>query len=155
MTVTATDGTGASGSTIVRLDDQRGQTTTGPITAGVGTNLCVDVNAANTANGTAVQIYTCNGTGAQQWTVNGNGSLQVLGKCMDVTSAGTANGTKVQLYDCNGTGSQVWQAAVQRFAGQPAVRPLPRRSRARTTTIGTQLQIYDCNGSNAQVWHLP
>jgi beta-glucosidase len=153
VTVTATDGTGASGSTSFVWTTSQ-QTTTGPITAGVGTNLCVDVNAANTANGTPVQIYTCNGTGAQSWTVNGNGSLQALGKCLDVNAAGTANGTKVQIYDCNGTGAQVWQAQ----SNGSLVNPESGRcldDPGATTTIGTQLQIYDCNGSNAQVWHLP
>ena len=153
VTVTATDGTGASGSTSFVWTTSK-QTTTGPITAGVGTNLCVDVAAANTTNGTAVQIYTCNGSGAQSWTVNGNGSLQALGKCLDVNAAGTANGSKVQLYDCNGTGAQVWQAQ----SNGSLVNPESGRcldDPAATTTIGTQLQIYDCNGSNAQVWHLP
>jgi beta-glucosidase len=153
VTVTATDGTGASGSTFF-VWTTSAATTTGQITAGVGSNLCVDVQAANNANGTPVQIYTCNGTGAQQWTVNGNGSLQALGKCMDVNAAGTANGTKVQLYDCNGTGAQVWQAQ----SNGSLVNPGSGRcldDPGATTTTGTQLQIYDCNGSNAQVWHLP
>ncbi|MQA27607.1 MAG: family 16 glycosylhydrolase, partial [Micromonosporaceae bacterium] len=30
---------------------------------------CVDVAAANTADGTQVQLYTCNGTDAQRWTI--------------------------------------------------------------------------------------
>ncbi|MFF4229410.1 ricin-type beta-trefoil lectin domain protein [Streptomyces sp. NPDC001820] len=38
---------------------------TGQIT-GLG-GKCVDVAGANSANGTAVQLYDCNGTGAQQW----------------------------------------------------------------------------------------
>ncbi|HJP73035.1 MAG TPA: glycoside hydrolase family 3 C-terminal domain-containing protein [Pseudonocardiaceae bacterium] len=153
VTVTATDGTGASGSTYFVWTTSVA-TTTGPITAGVGSNLCVDVQSANNANGSHVQIYTCNGTGAQQWTVNGNGTLQALGKCMDVNGAGTANGTKVQLYDCNGTGAQVWQAQ----SNGSLVNPESGRcldDPGATTTIGTQLQIYDCNGTNAQVWHLP
>ena len=82
-------------------------TPTGQITGYGG--KCVDVAGANSANGTAVQLYDCNGTGAQQWTVAADGSLQALGKCMDVTSAGTANGTQVQLYDCNGTGAQYFR----------------------------------------------
>ncbi|MCW2941834.1 MAG: hypothetical protein JWN00_4819, partial [Actinomycetia bacterium] len=80
---------------------------TGQITGYGG--KCVDIAGANSANGTAVQLYDCNGTAAQRWTVASDGSLQGLGKCMDVTAAGTANGTQVQLYDCNGTGAQKWQ----------------------------------------------
>src|SRR6266545_3330262 len=79
---------------------------TGQIT-GIG-GKCVDVAGANTANGTAVQLWDCNGTGAQQWSVNSDGTIRALGKCMDVAAAGTADGTKVQLWDCNGTGAQQW-----------------------------------------------
>src|SRR5258705_1417422 len=56
--------------------------TVGPITGYGG--KCVDVAGANTANGTAVQLWTCNGTNAQQWTVgNADNSIKALGKCMD------------------------------------------------------------------------
>ena len=44
---------------------------TGAITGLAG--KCVDVAGANSANGTAVQLYDCNGTGAQNWNVVGNG----------------------------------------------------------------------------------
>ena len=88
------------------------------------------MNAANTADGTHIQLWTCNGTNAQQWTWNtGDSTIRALGKCMDVAGGGTANGTKVQLWTCNGTGAQVWQSRCQRLAAQPAVGPLPRRSR--------------------------
>jgi beta-glucosidase len=153
VTVTATDTSGASGSTTF-VWTASVPTTTGQMGAGVGSNLCVDVQSANNADGTPVQIYTCNGTNAQQWTVNGNGTLESLGKCLDVTAAGTANGTLVDLYDCNGTGAQVWQpqsdgALLNPESGRCLDDP------GATTTIGTQLQIYDCNGSNAQDWTVP
>ncbi|MFF5057035.1 ricin-type beta-trefoil lectin domain protein [Micromonospora sp. NPDC000663] len=84
--------------------------TAGPIT-GLG-GKCVDVAAANPANGTPVQLYDCNGSAAQTWTVgNSDASIRALGKCLDVTSASTANGAKVQLYDCNNTGAQKWTAS--------------------------------------------
>jgi chitinase len=115
---------------------------------------CVDVAAANTANGTAVQLYDCNGTAAQNWTVASDGSLQSLGKCMDVTAAGTANGTTVQLYDCNGTGAQKWQ----RGAGTSLVNPASGRCLDATgvsSANGTRLQIWDCSGGANQQWTLP
>jgi hypothetical protein len=34
---------------------------------GVGSGLCLDVNGAGTANGTAVQLWTCNGGSNQSW----------------------------------------------------------------------------------------
>jgi hypothetical protein len=115
---------------------------------------CVDVAAASSASGTAIQLYACNGTNAQQWTVAADGTIRALGKCMDVTAAGTANGTKVQLYDCNGTGSQVWQAQ-----GNLTLRN-PQSNRCLDATgnssaDGTRLQIWDCAGGANQQWRLP
>jgi type 1 glutamine amidotransferase len=126
-------------------------TVTGPI-HGYG-GKCVDVAGANTANGTAVQLYDCNGSSAQNWTV-GDGTLTALGKCMDVTGAGTANGTKVQLYDCNGTGSQVWQPGP---AGS-LVNPQSGKCLDATgpsSANGTRLQIWSCTQAANQSWTLP
>jgi predicted alpha-1,6-mannanase (GH76 family) len=125
----------------------------GPIPSGM-TGKCVDDNGQNTANGTAIQLWSCNGSVAQQFTVNSNGSLGVLGKCMDVISGGTANGVKVQLYDCNGTGAQVWK---QQSNGS-LLNPQSGRcldDPASSTTDGTQLEIWDCNGGANQKWTLP
>jgi chitinase len=124
---------------------------TGAITGYGG--KCVDVAAASSANGTAVQLYTCNGTGAQQWTVASDGSLQALGKCMDVTSAGTANGTKVQLYDCNGTGAQKWTYSNGELINSNSGRCLD--ATGPSSADGTRLQIWDCTGASNQKWNLP
>lgn len=114
---------------------------TGQIT-GLG-GKCVDVAAASSANGTAVQMYDCNGTTAQQWTVGTDGTVRALGKCMDLTAAGTANGTKVQLYDCNGTGAQVWQPG----SGDTLVNPASGKCldvTDKSTANGARLQIWTC-----------
>jgi hypothetical protein len=124
---------------------------TGPI-SGYG-GKCVDVAGANTANGTAIQLYDCNGTNAQQWTVASDGSLRALGKCMDITAAGTANGTQVQLYDCNGTAAQKWT-----YTGGQLVNPNSGRCLDATgpsSANGTRLQIWDCTGGANQKWTLP
>jgi chitinase len=129
-----------------------GTGTTGQIT-GLG-GKCVDVNAASTANGTQIQLFTCNGTNAQQWTVASNGTLQALGKCMDVAAAGTANGTKVQLFDCNGTGAQTWTHT----ASNQLVNPASGRCLDATgpsSADGTPLQIWDCTGGSNQSWLVP
>jgi len=120
---------------------------------GIG-GKCVDVAGANTANGTAVQLWTCNGTGAQRWTVATNGTLQALGKCMDVSGGGTANGTKVQLWDCNGTGAQVWQAQSNRTLRNPQSNKCLDATGV-SSADGTRLQIWDCFGGSNQVWTLP
>jgi chitinase len=125
---------------------------TGQITGYGG--KCVDVSGAQTANGTAIQLWTCNGTNAQRWTVGTDGTIRALGKCMDVTSAGTANGTKIQLWDCNGTGAQVWSPQ----SNGTLVNPHSGRCLDATgpsSNDGTRLQIWDCYASANQVWQLP
>ncbi|WP_236655384.1 chitinase [Streptacidiphilus carbonis] len=129
-----------------------GTTPTGAITGYGG--KCVDIAGANSANGTAVQLYDCNGTGAQSWTVASNGSLQALGKCMDVTAAGTADGTQIQLYDCNGTAAQQWQhqsngELVNTGSGKCLDATGP------SSANGTRLQIWTCADSANQQWNLP
>ena len=99
---------------------------TGRITGIAG--KCVDIAAASSANGTAVQLYDCNGTAAQTWTVATDGTLRGLGKCLDVTAAGTANGSLVQIYDCNGTGAQVWQAQSDGTLRNPVSGQVPGRA---------------------------
>jgi Ricin-type beta-trefoil lectin domain/Glycosyl hydrolases family 16 len=124
----------------------------GPITGNGG--KCVDVDAANTANGTRIQMWDCNGTGAQQWTVSPDGSVRALGKCLDVTFGGTANATPIQLWDCNATGAQTWRVQTNGALLNPqSGRCLddPNSNPAN----GTQLQIWDCNNTGAQQWHPP
>jgi chitinase len=113
---------------------------------------CVDVSAANSANGTAIQLWTCNGTVAQQWTHTGT-TFRALGKCMDVTSAGTANGTKVQLWDCNGTNAQNWtQGANGSLVNTGSGKCLD--ATGPSSADGTRLQIWTCAGSANQSWTL-
>ncbi|HEY4453311.1 MAG TPA: lectin [Pseudonocardiaceae bacterium] len=125
----------------------------GPITSHEGSNLCLDVRGANSADGTPVQVYTCNGTSAQSWSVNSNGTLTVLGKCLDVSAAGTANGTLVQLYTCNGTGAQSWSASNGELVNTNSGKCLDDTNMS--TTPGTQSQIWSCAGTANQLWTLP
>ncbi|MFC6087842.1 glycosyl hydrolase family 18 protein [Saccharothrix lopnurensis] len=125
---------------------------TGPITGIAG--KCVDVASANSANGTAVQLWTCNGSNAQTWTVASDNTLRALGKCLDITSAGTANGTTAQLWDCNGSGAQTWQAQSNGTLRNPASgRCLD--ATGPSSADGTRLQIWDCFAGTNQVWRLP
>ncbi|MFE9427372.1 ricin-type beta-trefoil lectin domain protein [Kitasatospora sp. NPDC006697] len=129
-----------------------GSTRTGRITGYGG--KCVDVAGANSANGTAVQLYDCNGTGAQQWTVGTDGTLRALGKCMDVTAAGTADGTQVQLYDCNGTAAQAWQPQANgELLNSNSGKCLD--ATGPSSANGTRLQIWTCYDSANQQWALP
>jgi chitinase len=125
---------------------------TGQITGIAG--KCVDVAGANSANGTAVQLWTCNGTDAQRWTVGTDGTLRALGKCMDVTGADIANGTTVQLWDCNASGAQTWQAQSNGTLRNPASAKCLDAT-GQSSADGTRLQIWDCAASTNQVWQLP
>jgi chitinase len=125
---------------------------TGRITGIAG--KCVDIAAASSANGTAVQLYDCNGTAAQNWTVATDGTLRGLGKCLDVAAAGTANGSLVQIYDCNGTGAQQWQAQSNGTLRNPVSNKCLDASN-NSSANGTRLQIWDCFAGANQRWTLP
>ncbi|WP_432824872.1 polysaccharide lyase family 7 protein [Dactylosporangium sp. CA-092794] len=126
--------------------------TAGPIT-GLG-GKCVDVAGANTANGTAVQLYDCNGTSAQSWTVGtGDNTVRALGKCLDVTAASTSNGAKVQLYDCNGTAAQQWTGSGAALVNTGSGKCLDATDQS--SANGTRLQIWSCTGAANQSWTLP
>ncbi|MFJ9626248.1 glycoside hydrolase family 19 protein [Streptomyces sp. NPDC091280] len=115
---------------------------------------CVDVAGANTANGTAVQLYDCNGTNAQIWSNSGDGTLRALGKCLDVTSGGTADGTPVQLYDCNGSAAQKWAVS----SANDIVNPQADKCldvTGNNSANGTRLQIWTCSGGANQKWSAP
>jgi chitinase len=131
-----------------------GGTVTGPTGAITGlAGKCADVAGGNSANGTAIDLYTCNGTAAQQWQVASDGTLRALGKCMDVAAAGTANGTVVDLYDCNGTGAQQWTRS-----GATLVNPASGKCLDVTgpsSADGTHLQIWTCGTGTNQQWTLP
>ncbi|MBK3573304.1 family 16 glycosylhydrolase [Streptomyces sp. MBT65] len=112
---------------------------------------CVDVNGANSANGTAVQLYDCNGSAAQQWTVGSDGTIRALGKCLDVNAGGTADGTKVQLYDCNGSAAQKWAVS----SANDIVNPQANKCldvTGNNSANGTPLQIWTCSGGANQKW---
>nr|WP_202490259.1 lectin [Streptomyces sp. SID8381] len=112
---------------------------------------CVDVAAAGTANGTAVQLYDCNGTAAQQWTVGSDGTLRALGKCLDVKDNGTADGSQVQLWDCTGGPNQKWAISSANDIVNPQANKCLDVPSANSAN-GTRLQIWTCNGTAAQKW---
>ncbi|MDQ0585184.1 glycoside hydrolase family 16 protein [Streptomyces rishiriensis] len=121
----------------------------GPITGLAG--KCVDVAGANTANGTAVQLYDCNGTAAQQWAVGADGTIRALGKCLDVASGGTADGTPVQLWDCNGSAAQQWAVPAARDIVNPQANKCLDATGG-SSANGTRLQIWTCTGAAQQKW---
>ncbi len=136
----------------VTTSDGSSSGATGQITGLAG--KCVDVAGANSANGTAVQLYDCNGTNAQQWTVGTDGTIRALGKCLDVTNDGTANGSTLQLWDCSGGPNQQWTVT----AAHDIVNPQANRCMDVTgnnSANGTRLQLWDCSGGANQKWNAP
>ncbi|GAA1169177.1 ricin-type beta-trefoil lectin domain protein [Streptomyces rhizosphaericus] len=120
---------------------------------GVGSNRCVDVPGASTADGTDVQLYDCNGTAAQKWRFNPeNGEVRALGKCLDVEQGNANDGTPVQLYSCNGTGAQRWTY-------DPTSKQLTAFGKCLdasggATANGTKVIIATCHGRDNQQWRL-
>ncbi|AOR36478.1 chitinase [Streptomyces fodineus] len=115
---------------------------------------CVDVAGADSANGTAVQLYDCNGTNAQIWSNPGDGTLRALGKCLDVVDRGTGDGAAVQLWDCSGGANQQWVVT----AAHDIVNPAANKCldvQDDNSANGTRLQIWTCTGGANQKWNAP
>lgn len=117
---------------------------------GVGSDRCLDVPNAGTADGTQVQLWDCHSGSNQQWTYTDAGELRVYGdKCLD--AAGTGNGAKVQIYSCWGGDNQKWRlnsdgsiVGVQSGLCLDAV--------GAGTANGTLIQLYSCSGGSNQRW---
>lgn len=73
---------------------------------------CLDIAAASTANGAALQQYDCNGTGAQKFNVTslGGGYYEITNansnKSLDVTDVSTAPLAPLQQWDYGGGANQ-------------------------------------------------
>ncbi len=129
----------------------------------VGSEKCLDVDAAGSADGTNIQQWSCNGTAAQSFRVEdqGGGTYRVInsgaGKCVDVAGAGTGDGTNIQLWSCNSSPAQTFRIEEQ---GSGTVRFVNTGSEkcmdvsASSDADGTNVQLWGCNGSDAQRWRL-
>ncbi|MFD6248382.1 PQQ-dependent sugar dehydrogenase [Streptomyces roseolus] len=115
---------------------------------------CLDVDGAQTADGTKIQLWTCNGSSAQTWTIAGDGTVKALGKCLDVSGGGSADGTKVQLWTCNGTGAQVWAPQPDGTLRNPRSGKCLDASGG-TWNDGTAVHLWTCHTGPNQKWALP
>ncbi|AIJ11675.1 glycosyl hydrolase [Streptomyces lividans] len=120
---------------------------------GVG-GKCLDVDGAQTADGTGIQIWTCNGTGAQNWTLTDDGSVRALNKCLDVSGGGTADGTRIQLWTCNGSGAQKWNPQPDGTVRNPQSGKCLDASGG-TWNDGTPVHLWTCHTGPNQKWTLP
>ncbi|WP_329460693.1 ricin-type beta-trefoil lectin domain protein [Streptomyces sp. NBC_01497] len=113
---------------------------------------CVDVQGAQTAGGTPIQLHSCNGSAAQKWVFSGDGSVSSLGKCMAPAGSDLQNGTRVSLQTCNATGIQKWK----RGANSTIVNSASGKCLDDTDSKandGNELQLWDCFEGSNQRWH--
>ncbi|KAF8952331.1 ricin B lectin domain-containing protein [Flammula alnicola] len=121
------------------------------------TSQCLDVQGAQFANGTPVQIYDCNGTAAQRWVVTkgGNSTRVALAGTNFCLDAGTnpANGTGMKIWTCfNNLAAQTWMytdANEIKLASDDLCLDLPNGS----LTNGNRIQTASCDIAHLdQVW---
>jgi hypothetical protein len=156
--VTATDTTGASGSTSFTWTITGGNNggSTGPLHA-VGAAKCMDDPNSATTGGTQQQIYTCNGQANQTWTHTTTGALSVTinGQtlCLDANNNGTTNGTKAIIWTCNGQSNQQWTLNSNgTITGVQS--GLCLDVTAASTANGALVELWTCNGGTNQQWTL-
>ena len=128
-----------------------------------GSDKCLDVDSASTANGARIQQWSCNGTNAQRFTIEdrggGNYRLRNAGsnKCLDVAAGGTSNGTRIQQWSC-GTGSNQRFRIEDQSGGYFRLRH-PASGKCvdvsgSSSADGAQVQLWTCSASSAQAWKL-
>ncbi|MGW5787230.1 ThuA domain-containing protein [Streptomyces sp. NPDC003757] len=117
---------------------------------------CLDVDGAQTADGTRIQLWTCNNTSAQTWTTTGTGTgaLKALGKCLDISGGATTDGTRIQLWTCNGTGAQTWSPQPDGTLRNPQSGKCLDASGG-TWNDGTPVHLWTCHTGPNQKWTLP
>ncbi len=83
--------------------------------------MCLDVDHAGTANGTAVLFWECNSQINQQWVVQQDGSIRSTssGKCLDVDNGGLTAGSELLIWECNGQSNQRWSSVTREAAAAP------------------------------------
>jgi len=113
---------------------------------------CIDVDRAQNANGTPIQLWACNGTAAQRWRWQGDTVFSAFdGKCLDVAGGSRSDGALVQLYQCNDTGAQQWLPdPTGRLVNPQSGKCLDVQGWG--STNGTRLQIWTCTEGINQVW---
>ncbi|WBP90121.1 ricin-type beta-trefoil lectin domain protein [Kitasatospora cathayae] len=124
-----------------------------PITYGAQTGKCMDIYGANTAPGTAVQLWDCNSNAAQNWTFKPDGTLRALGGCLDAAGAGTTNGTPLEIWTCgNASPNQIFLPRPDGSLYNPASGRCVDLPGA-VVANNARLQLWDCNPAWGQKWN--
>ncbi|MEH0974581.1 ricin-type beta-trefoil lectin domain protein [Micromonospora sp. CPCC 205546] len=111
---------------------------------------CLDVDNANTANGTGTLIWDCHGNANQQISQDGQ-TLRILGRCLDVPTS-AANGTRVQIWDCNGGTNQQWTSNSNGTVSNVRFPSLCLDVNNGGTANGTAVILWSCHGDANQRW---
>ncbi|WP_236594285.1 ricin-type beta-trefoil lectin domain protein [Saccharothrix sp. 6-C] len=116
---------------------------------GEAAGRCLDVNGANSANGTPMIIWDCNSGTNQQFSQNGK-ALQVLGKCLEAP-ANAAAGARVRIWDCQGGTNQQWNLNTNGTISN-AQNGLCLDITGAGTTNGTAVILWNCHTGANQRW---
>ncbi len=144
----------AHGTVVYRVSG--GGTTDPPPTTGTfhlrsaSAGLCLDLDHANTANGTGALIWTCKDSANQQITQDGQ-TLRILGKCLDIAPS-AVNGTRVQVWDCNGGTNQQWTLNSNGTVSNVRFPGLCLDVNNGGTANGTSVIVWSCHGNTNQQW---
>ncbi|MDQ0374741.1 glycoside hydrolase family 27 protein [Cellulomonas humilata] len=111
---------------------------------------CLDLDRANSANGTAALIWDCHGNANQQITQTGS-TLRILGKCLDIPLT-AVNGTRVQVWECNGGTNQQWTLNSNGTVSNGRFPGLCLDVNAGATVNGTPVIVWSCHGGTNQRW---
>jgi hypothetical protein len=169
VTVTAADGTGATGSVsfdIVAAPSLRAayRRVSGPVTLYLnytGTDTVCLYDAGNgTANGTKIELWRCDDSAAERWTYlpdaapDGSGTLIIHGKCATIVHV-AGDGRRLRLEPCTGAPSQSWSLQYgAAWLYNPASAVCMHDPRA-SSRDGTQVGVASCEFPLGEEFILP
>jgi hypothetical protein len=168
VTVTAADGTGATGTVtfeLVAIPSLRAayHRVTGPVKLQVnGTpkgDVCVYAAGDRSANGTKVEIWKCDRSAAEQWTYvpdaapDSSGTLVFRGRC--ATIVGPRLDQRLRLEPCSGAGTQGWSLQEGTFWLYNPASGLCMNDPRTSTRNGTQLNVLACGYELNEAFTLP
>jgi subtilisin family serine protease len=113
---------------------------------------CIDVPAANFADGQRLSVWDCHGGTNQRWEFTGGALRTQNNKCMDVAWGSHDNGAAIQLVTCSGNGAQQF---VLNQAGD-LVNPQSNKCvdiAGWNGANGALLHLWQCAGGANQKWH--
>lgn len=118
----------------------------------------LDLSAANTQQGTNIQLWEGNDACAQRWQIlqNGDNTYTLLSACdtskaLDVFNGEKDLGTNIQLWSANSTAAQKWSLYTgnQISNGTYIISPQDNLNQALDISGGNT-----ANGTNIQIWHI-